>query len=208
MRIGSSVILLALISVLLCGCTDLQHESLSDVPELSQELEMHLTDDEEQHQEATIFEYDFSNNTVSINGHSYSIVTNEMDFYGGYMFYYLGNSDMEKIMDAINTKELTNKYWREDFSPELLDKVRESTKLEDFVEKEGKILNYYILNAEEFLHSPYQVEMPIVVEYSIDNQIKNTILVFFMSALAEGEEILYRITDIMQVDNLDIYSNL
>ena len=152
MRIGSSVILLALISVLLCGCTDLQHESLSDVPELSQELEMHLTDDEEQHQEATIFEYDFSNNTVSINGHSYSIVTNEMDFYGGYMFYYLGNSDMEKIMDAINTKELTNKYWREDFSPELLDKVRESTKLEDFVEKEGKILNYYILNAEEFLH--------------------------------------------------------
>lgn len=148
------------------------------------------------------YEYDPANNIITINGIPYDIATNELEYYGDYMFYYMGNSAMENIMNAINNN-LSEKYWRENFSDELLEKAKESTLLETFVDNGGKILNYYILNSQEFLHSSDDTEMPIVVEYSIHGETYNTILVFCMSAFTENEEVMYRTTDIFQLDNLD-----
>ncbi len=154
-------------------------------------------------EEQDVFEYDLVNNTITINGTAYDIATNEMDYIGGYMFYYMGNSDMENIMLAVNSQDLSKKYWRENFTEELLDKATESTELEDFIQKDGEILNFYILNSQDFLHSYYEVQMPIVVEYRVDEVQYNTILIFCMSAYTEDEEVVYRTTDILQRENLD-----
>lgn len=159
-------------------------------------------------EEQDVFEYDLVNNTITINGTEYDIATNEMDYIGGYMFYYMGNGDMENIMLAVNSQDLSKKYWRENFTEELLKKATESTELEEFVQKDGEILNFYILNSQDFLHSYYENQMPIVVEYSIDEVQYNTILIFCMSAYTEDEEVVYRTTDILQRENLDEWESV
>lgn len=149
------------------------------------------------------FEYDATNNCVILDGYSYYIAANEMDCHAGYMFYWLTNGTMEDIRDSINNNVLENKYWRESYTEKLLEKVKESTMLEDFTENGGKILNYYILNAPGFVHGPRWAEMPVVVEYSFNGETYHTIWVFYVLHKVENEDVLYQITDITYLDAMN-----
>ena len=96
--------------------------------------------------------------------------------------------------------DLSDKSWREDFGGWwLYEEAEKSTLLETFVADGGKILNYYLLNAEditEFAEMNYKAVIPVVVEYSVAGKTHNIIWVFCWDEA---------IVHIFQLDNFDSY---
>lgn len=144
------------------------------------------------------FEHDAANDRYIINGTSYDIASDEFDFHGGYMFYCMGKGVIEEIACYING-ECQEKYWRDGYTPELLEEAENSTLLESFINSGARIENYYILTHPNF----YVAEMTVVVEYSLGGEIYHTILGIGMDVEAKEEEVIYRVTDVFQLENLD-----
>ncbi len=217
---------IVIISIILCACTNAKDEDIplqktvetdefySDM-DIEESTSIHTNDASEKerggeshsirdtltdfpHTDAV--EYNLDNNQVIINGIPFTVEADGVDYSGGYLAYYIANDTIEKIMAAINNKDLSKKYWRESFSPELIAKAEKSSSLEDFVDNDGKILNYYILDGNFYANS-YEAEVPIVIEYSIYGEIYNTILFIREGLSSENSEIM----DIWYVDSLDAY---
>lgn len=222
------VLLIAMISTMLCGCSNLKdtntteyielepvsesseiinNESAETVEQVAQEREEDASVTEFiPSQSTTVFEYDSVNNAITINGIVYTIATNEMDYSGGYMPYYMANSTMENIVQCINNGDLSDTSWREEYPEKLQEKASASDLLEKFVSSGGKILDYYIINGD-FYYSANDAEVPVVIQYSINGETYYSIWMFYMQSYVEPEVgVLYQITDIFQLDNLDGYT--
>lgn len=146
------------------------------------------------------FEHDTARNMYIINGTLYGIETDGNYYHAGYMFWDIANTGMEMMIDYIDGK-YQEKYWREDYVPELLEKAEKSTLLESFVNGGGRIKNYYILDAPEHYGTYYETDVPIVVEYSFEGEIYYTVLVMHLSYDEAADA--YWVEDIMQFENLD-----
>lgn len=138
------------------------------------------------------FEYDAINDCMIIDGYIYDVASDEMDCHAGYMFYYMVNGAMEDIRDFINNNASEKDYWREMYTDEMREKIK------NLKENGGKILNYYILNAPGFVHGPRWAEVPVVVEYSYEEETYHVILVFYPlhRIVEEGVDIVYEITEV------------
>lgn len=144
-------------------------------------------------------------NIATVNGREYEIATDEMNYSGGYMYYYIGNTAMEDIVAVVNTGDLTKTYWREGFVKELQEEAAKDTQLEEFIEAGGTILNYYILNSNRFISAYEYGEVPIAVEYSINGEIYGTIITFCIVSERSEEDVYYGINQVIHTDNLDAY---
>jgi hypothetical protein len=144
-------------------------------------------------------DYDLENNKILIDGFPIDISDNESGYYGGYMFYYMGNSIMEEITNTINSGDLSKTEWRSDYDSELLEKAEQSDLAKRFVEQGGKILDYYILNARGFLGSPQDTEMIVIIRCEVKGEEYNTILAIHMISEAGNEEVIYRTVEIFSI---------
>ena len=144
-------------------------------------------------------------NIATVNGREYEIATDEMNYSGGYMYYYIGNTAMEDIVAVVNTGDLTKTYWREGFVKELQEEAAKDTQLEEFIEAGGNILNYYILNSNRFISAYEYGEVPIAVEYSINGEIYGTIITFCVVSERSEDDVYYGINQVIHTDNLDVY---
>lgn len=176
-----------------------QVESASEETEESPVLEAFIPSEN-----TSTFEYDAVNNMYIINGTPYEIESDGVYYHAGYMFYAIGNTEMELIAHYINGK-YQERYWRDDYVPELLEMAENSTLLECFMDGGGKIENYYVLTSPEFYYTYYEADVPIVVEYSFGGEIYHTIVVIRLSYEKTAEAERYWVVDMIQLENLDNY---
>ena len=145
-------------------------------------------------------------NIATVNGREYEIATDEMNYSGGYTYYWIGNSTMEDIMTAVNTSDITKtSWWRDGYVKELQEEAAKDTQLEEFIEAGGTILNYYILNHDSFPSSYYHGEVPVAVEYSINGEVYGTIIIFCIVVEHSEDDVYYGINQVMHTDTLDEY---
>jgi len=220
------ILLIGMLSTMLCACANGKEMGTSEYKELNLEYEStssvndESTETEEQENvmdasttdtsiaeflpsNTCTFEYDPVYDLITVDGATYTIATNEMDYSGGYMPYYMANSTMENIVECINSGDLSDTSWRDGCSDKLQKKIKESDLLEHFVNSGGKILDYYIINGD-FYGSFDDAEMPVIIHYSIGEEKYYSIWGFYMQKIVEPEQsILYQMADIFQIDNLD-----
>ena len=206
-----------LTSILFSGCTvsdSTSTEPVSVVVEDSTSEEMEEDVSEEISEEIpTLNETGELNNVIieiegniaTVNGREYEIAPDEMNYSGGYMYYFIGNSTMKKIMTAINSGDISEIEWRWQFTEEHQQEAEESTKLEDFVEAGGTILNYYILNSSNFVHSRDYGEVPIAVEYTVNGEVYGTIVIVCILVERSVDDVYYGVVQILHTDTLDEY---
>ena len=130
-----TILLIAVISIMLCACSDSKDTSTSEPEEFThvtestevinvestiQNLEANASQavsvSSETTEDTTTFKYDSVNHTITIDGVLYTIATDAMNYSGSYMSYWSTYHNMEDIVDCINNNDLLVKGWRDGFS--------------------------------------------------------------------------------------------